>query len=60
MLSPYHDNPIGIRRSNTARRCAIDDHSIHSKWFVAMSLIYPATLILLLGIELALQAMHML
>ena len=61
MLSPYHDDLIGIRQSNTLYRWwSIEDRSIYSKWLVAISLIYPVVLILLLGIDLALQAIHLL
>jgi hypothetical protein len=54
------DDAISGRRPNTFHRWSIEDRSIYSKWLIAISLIYPVILLLLLGIDLALQAIHLL
>ncbi len=54
------DEAIGVRPPNTRYRWrSSEDRSIHSKWLIAMSLIYPSILILLLGVDLALHALHL-
>jgi hypothetical protein len=54
------DEAVGVRPpDNSYRWQSSEDRSIYSKWLIAMSLIYPAILLLLLGIDLALQALHL-
>jgi hypothetical protein len=54
------DEAVGVRPPDTRYRWqSSDDRLIYSKWLIAMSMIYPAILLLLLGVDLALQALHL-